>query len=94
MNQIERQPKPNTAVEQAREILPPTSVEELNVPQGPSASEVPTPPVSVEAETEVTPKVEQAGARLSYGFPLEQDSNEENPANIVAEKIQGLPPKE
>lgn len=94
MNQIERQPKPNTVVEQAREILPPTSVEELNVPQGPSVSEVPTPPVSVEAETEVTPKVEQTGARLSYGFPLEQDSNEENPANIVAEKIQGLPPRE
>jgi hypothetical protein len=93
MNQIEKQPKPRTSVEQVQEILPPTSVEELKVPQEPFVSEVSTPPVSVEVETEVTP-VKQTEPKLSYGFPLEQDSNEENPANIVAEKIQGLPPRE
>ncbi|MFA7628337.1 MAG: hypothetical protein WCY37_02935 [Candidatus Dojkabacteria bacterium] len=94
MNQIEIQPKPEIVVEQAQEVLPPTSVEELNVPQEPVISEVSTPPVSVEVETDVAPTVEQAGPKLSYGFPLEQNSNEENPANMVAEKIQGLPPKE
>jgi len=94
MNQIEKQPKPETVVEQAQEVLPPTSVEELEIPQEPVISEVSTPPVSVGVGTEVTPKVEQTGPKLSYGFPLEQDSNEENPANMVAEKIQGLPPRE
>lgn len=94
MNQIEKQPKPRTSVEQVQEVLPPTSVEDLKVPQEPLVSEVSTPPVSVEVETEVTPKVGSTEPKLSYGFPLEQDSNEENPANIVAEKIQGLPPRE
>ncbi|KUK66912.1 MAG: hypothetical protein XD87_0425 [candidate division WS6 bacterium 36_33] len=94
MNQIERQPKLRTGVEQVGEVLPPTSVEELNPPQEPVASEGLTPPVSVDTETEVTPKVEQAGTKLSYGFPLVPSSNEEDPANIVAEKIQGLPPRE
>lgn len=94
MNQIERQPKLGTGVEQVREVLPPTSVEELNVPHGPVVPEVSTPPVSVDAEAEVTPKVGQTGPKLSYGFPLEQISDQENPANIVAEKIQGLPPRE
>jgi hypothetical protein len=94
MNQIEIQPKPEKVVEQAHEVLPPTSVEELNVPQEPVISEVSTPPISVGEETNIAPKVDQAGPRLSYGFPLEQNSDEENPANMVAEKIQGLPPKE
>jgi len=94
MNQIEKQPKPVTGVEQVQEVLPPKSAEELNVPQEPVISEVSTPPVSVDAEIEVASRVEQAGPKLSYGFPLEQNSNEENPANIVAEKIQGLPPRE
>ncbi|HRY22363.1 MAG TPA: hypothetical protein P5311_01175 [Candidatus Dojkabacteria bacterium] len=94
MNEIEKQPKPGTGVEQVREVLPPTSVEELNPPQEPVASEGLTPPVSVDAETEATPKVGQTGPRLSYGFPLGQNSNGEDPANIVAEKIQGLPPRE
>ena len=94
MNQIEIQPKPETVVEQAQEVLPPTSVEELNVPQEPIISEVSTPPVSVAVETDVAPKVDLAGPKLSYGFPLEQNSDEENPANMVAEKIQGLPPRE
>lgn len=94
MNEIEKQPKLGTGVEQVREVLPPTSVEELNPPQEPVASEGLTPPVFVDAETEVTPKVGQTGPKLSYGFPLEQISDQENPANIVAEKIQGLPPRE
>lgn len=94
MNQIEIQPKPATVVEQGQELLPPTSVEELNVPQEPVVSEVSTPPVSVREEAAVAPKVEQTGPKLSYGFPLEQTSDEGNPANIVAEKIQGLPPRE
>jgi hypothetical protein len=95
MNQIEKQPiKPGTVVEQSQEVLPPTSVEELNVPTGSIASEVSAPPVSVEEEAEITPEVGQVEPKLSYGFPLEQDSNEENPANMVAEKIQGLPPRE
>jgi hypothetical protein len=94
MNQIEKQPKPNTVVEQPQEVLPPTSVEELDIPTEPVASEVSTPPVSVEEEAEITPEVGQVEPRLSYGFPLEQSSDEENPANIVAEKIQGLPPRE
>lgn len=94
MNQIEKQPKQETVVEQVQEVLPPTSVEELSAHKETFVSDISTPPVSVEVETEVTPKVEQTEPKLSYGFPLEQDSNEENPANIVAEKIQGLPPRE
>lgn len=94
MNQIEKQPKPETVVEQAQEVLPPTSIEELNVPQEPVISEVSTPPISVEEETDIAPIIGQTGPKLSYGFPLEQNSNEENPANMVAEKIQGLPPRE
>jgi len=94
MNEIEKQPKLGTGVEQVREVLPPTSVEELNPPQEPVASEGLTPPVSVEAETDVSPTGERTEPKLSYGFPLEQNSNEENPANMVAEKIQGLPPRE
>jgi len=95
MNQIEKQPiKPGTVIEQPQEVLPPTSVEELDIPTEPVASEVSKPPVFVEAETEITPKVGQTEPRLSYGFPLEQNPDEENPANIVAEKIQGLPPRE
>jgi len=95
MNQIEKQPiKPGTVIEQPQEVLPPTSVEELNVPTKPVTSEVSIPPVSVEEEAEITPEVGQVEPKLSYGFPLEQNSDEENPANIVAEKIQGLPPRE
>lgn len=95
MNQIEKQPiKPETVIEQPQEVLPPTSVEELNVPTEPVALEVPTPPVSVEEEAEITPKAEQVKLKPSYGFPLGQNSDEENPASIVAEKIQGLPPRE
>ncbi len=95
MNQIEKQPiKPGTIVEQSQEVLPPTSVEELSVSTRPVSSEVSMTSVSVGTETEIAPKVEQIKPKLSYGFPLEQDSNEENPANIIAEKIQGLPPRE
>ena len=97
MNQIEKQPiKLGTVVEQSQEVLPPTSVKELDVPQEPAISEVSTPPFSAGTETEISPEVNQPKPRVSYGFPLEleQDSNKENPANIVAEKIQGLPPRE
>jgi hypothetical protein len=95
MNQIEKQPKPGTVVEQVQEVLPPTSVEELKVPREEAIiPEVSTPPVSVAVETEVAPKVDQAGPKFSYGFPLVQNSNEQDPANMVVEKIQGLPPRE
>ena len=94
MNQIEKQPKPETVVEQIQEVLPPTSVEELKVPQEFVISEVSIPPISIEKGTDVAQKAKETEPKLSYGFPLEIDSNDENPANIVAEKINGFPPKE